>query len=471
MSPAGTPNPASDVEALAVLPADFRWGAATAAYQVEGAVDEDGRGPSIWDTFTHTPGRTLNGDTGDVAADHYHRFPEDIRLMRDFGMNAYRFSISWPRIVPEGSGAANRAGLDHYDRLVDGLLDSGIEPMATLFHWDLPQALEDAGGWFRRDTADRFADYVEVVVGALSDRVPLWLTLNEPWTVIGQGYSRGVHAPGMRDYARAGTALHHLLLAHGKALERFRSTASPGARVGITLSMAVVHPWSGAPEDEAAARLLDGEQNRVYLDPIFRRRYPDDLQGLFPTLFDGSVVRDGDLDLIGGDLDYLGVNYYLNHLVRADARVPVLGAQLVDPAGPMMSAGIAAVPSGLFDCLDRVHREYTRIPIFVTEVGASLHDYVDPEGEVRDIGRVRYLDECVASIARAVGEGIDVRGLYVWSLLDNLEWELGYSIRFGLFYVDYRTQTRIPKQSAYWYRDVIARHAAITAGTGKGVPG
>jgi len=447
-----------------VLPAGFRWGAATAAYQVEGAVTADGRGPSVWDTFAHTPGRTHNGDTGDVAADHYHRYPEDTALMRRFGLNAYRFSVSWPRVLPDGVGPVNQAGLDHYDRVVDTLLDNGIEPMVTLFHWDTPQAVDDRGGWFDRDAPHRFADYAQVVLERLADRVPLWLTLNEPWTVIGQGYSRGVHAPGLRDYARAGTALHHLMLAHGLALQRFRSVAPLGARMGITLSMALSRPWSSDPADVAAARLLDGEQNRVYLDPLFRHSYPDDLAGLFPTLFDDAVVRDGDLDLIGADLDFLGVNYYLNHLVKADLRVPVLGARQIDPPGPMMSAGIAAVPGGLYECLARVHQEYRRLPMYVTEVGVSLHDYVDPDGRVHDPGRVDYLRACVHAIARAVAEGIDVRGLYVWSLLDNLEWELGYSIRFGLFYIDYRTQERIPKDSAYWYRQVVADHVAVHGG-------
>jgi beta-glucosidase len=448
------------VENLTEIPANFRWGAATAAYQVEGASREDGRGPSIWDTFTHSPGRSLNGDTGDVAADHYHRYEGDVALMRDFGLNAYRFSIAWPRVIPEGAGRVNPVGLDHYDRLVDCLLDAGIEPMATLFHWDLPQALEDAGGWFHRDTSERFADYAEIVLNRLADRVPLWLTLNEPWTVISQGYSRGVHAPGLGDYTRAGTALHHLLLAHGEGVARFRSIAPPGAQIGITVSMAVARPWSAKPADVSAARLLDGEQNRVYLDPLFRQAYPADLQNLYPTLFDESVVQGGDLGVIGADLDFLGVNYYLNHLVRADPRVPVLGAQLFDPPGPMMSAGIAAVPGGLLECLTRVHRQYTRIPIFVTEVGASLHDYTDPDGHIKDTDRIWYLAECVNAIAAALQEGVDVRGMYVWSLLDNLEWELGYSIRFGLFYVDYPTQQRIPKQSAHWYRQLISDHAA-----------
>lgn len=448
-------------EVLGRLRPDFRWGAATAAYQVEGAAREDGRGVSIWDTFSHTPGRTLNGDTGDVAADHYHRYPEDADLMVEHGMGAYRFSISWPRIMPDGAGAVNRAGLDHYSRVVDALLERGIEPMATLFHWDLPQALEDQGGWYARDTALRFADYSEVVIAELGDRVPKWLTLNEPWTVIGQGYSRGVHAPGHRDYHAAGTAIHHLMLGHGEALARFRGIAPADAEIGITLSMAIPRAWSNDPADVAAARLLDGEQNRVYLDPLFRGSYPADLAELFPTLFDEATVLPGDLDVISAPIDYLGVNYYLNHLVRADPTIPVLGARQIHPEGPMMSAGIASVPEGITSCLVRVRDEYRDLPMHVTEMGASLHDYVDPDDRVRDTGRIDYLRTTIASISDAVAQGVDVRGLYVWSLLDNLEWDLGYSIRFGLFFVDYGTQRRIPKDSARWYRSVISEHAGL----------
>jgi beta-glucosidase len=450
-----------DPSVLARLRGDFRWGAATAAYQVEGAAGEDGRGPSNWDIFAHTPGRTRNGDTGDVAADHYHRYPADIDLMAEHGMNAYRFSVAWPRIVPDGKGPVNQAGLDHYARVVDTLLAADIEPMVTLFHWDLPQGLEDDGGWYHRDTAHRFADYAGLVIDQLGDRVPRWLTLNEPWTVVSQGYCRGLHAPGYRDYARAGKALHHLLLAHGEAVARFRASAPPGAEIGITLSMAIANPWSSDPADVAAAYLLDGEQNRVYLDPLFRGSYPDDLVELFPTLFDDEVVRYGDLTTISAPLDHLGVNYYLNHLVKADATVPVLGARQVDPPGPMMSAGIAAVPAGIETCLTRVHEQYRALPMYVTEMGASLHDYVDPDGRVRDSGRIDYLRTTVESISAAVAAGVDVRGLYVWSLLDNLEWELGYSIRFGLFFVDYATQTRHAKDSAGWYRTTISDHATL----------
>jgi beta-glucosidase len=450
-----TPSTTELSGTLGLLPPEFRWGAATAAYQVEGAAGVDGRGPSIWDTFSHVPGNTLHGDTGDVAADHYHRFAEDIAAMAELGLDAYRFSIAWPRIMPHAPGTVNAAGLDHYDRVVDALLDAGIEPMVTAFHWDLPQWIEDEGGWFARDTSSLFAEYTRILGERLGDRVPRWITVNEPWTVIGQGYSRGLHAPGQRDYARAGTALHHMLLGHGRAVEALRAVVPASAQVGITLSMAIAEPWSLSEADRAAARLLDGEQNRVYLDPLFRRSYPEDLAGLFPSLFDSDTVRDGDLDVIATPLDFLGVNHYLRHLVKADATVPVLGATQILPAGPVTSAGIPARADGLGECLMRVHDEYAQLPMYVTEVGSSHHDYVGPDGCVHDPDRIAFLDQAVRSIADACLRGADVRGMYVWSLLDNLEWELGYSIRFGLFYVDYRTQQRIPKDSAFWYRDVI----------------
>ena len=452
-----------DIDELHSLRADFRWGAATAAYQVEGATDADGRGPSNWDTFGHTPGLTLNGDTGDIAADHYHRYPDDLQMAAEFGIGAYRFSIAWPRIFPDSSGCINHSGLDHYSRMVDTMLELGIEPLATIFHWDLPQWLEDTGGWYNRDTAQRYAEYADVVIRTLSDRVPRWITINEPWTVVGQGYCRGIHAPGYHDYHTAGTAIHHLMLASGLAVQAFRAAAVKDVEIGITLSMAISRPWSQSPNDCRAAELLDGEQNRVYLDPLFLGSYPKDLSDLFPTLFDDSTVLPDDLAVISSPIDFLGVNYYLNHLVRHDATIPILAARQIHPQGPMMSAGIAAVPAGIEDCLLRIRREYKDIPIYVTEMGASLPDYVDPTDHVHDSGRIEYLKTAISSIASAASKGVDVRGFYVWSLLDNLEWELGYSIRFGLFFVDFGTQRRIPKDSAYWYRDVIAQHAAMQA--------
>lgn len=438
-----------------MFPDDFVWGAATAAYQVEGAATEGGRGPSIWDTFTHTPGRTYNADTGDIATDHFHRFHEDFDLMSRFGLNGYRFSIAWPRVVPDRDRKVNNAGLDHYERYVDALLERGIEPIATLFHWDLPQWAQDKGGWLNRDTAQHFADYSHTVLCRLGDRIPKWITLNEPWTVAIQGYARGLHAPGMRDYSAAGTVIHHLLLGHGLAVDQFRGAGLPGAQIGVTLSMAVTTPWSDSPEDVRASEVLDGEQNRVFLDPLFHGTYPTDMFDIFPSLENTKVVQNGDLATIGRPIDYLGVNYYVSNIVKADPLVPLLGARPLIPQGPRTSAGLAAAPAGLLTCLTRLRREYTSLPIYVTEVGASFHDYVDPNGEVHDPERILYLEGCLDAISHALEDGVDVRGLYVWSLLDNLEWERGYAIRFGLIYVEYGTQRRTPKASAYWYRDII----------------
>lgn len=450
------------ISSLRSLPADFRWGAATAAYQVEGAADADGKGRSNWDDFAAIPGNTRNGDTGSIAADHYHRYPDDIGLMAEHEMNAYRFSIAWTRVQPDGHGAINERGLDHYERMVDTMLARGVEPTATLFHWDLPAELESRGGWYSRDTAERFADYSEVVIERLGDRVARWITLNEPWTVVSQGYCRGLHAPGYADYRTAGTALHHMMLGHGLALERARTRATD-AEVGITLIFSRATPWSNSPADVAAARLLDAERNTVYLDPLFRGRYPDEVRELFPTLFDEAVVRDGDLELISRPMDFLGTNYYLDQLARASASVPVLGVEVIEPQGPMMVTNTAIRPEGLEWAIRRVTEEYSPIPQYITEIGVCLPDYVDPLGEVRDPGRIDYLEACLQGIAHAIEAGSDVRGIYVWSLLDNLEWDQGYLPRFGLFYVDYATQARIPKASARWYAEQIREHRRVTA--------
>jgi beta-glucosidase len=443
---------------LQQLPSDFRWGAATAAYQVEGSADADGKGRSIWDDFSARPGATRHGDTGAIAADHYRRYESDADLMRDHDLDSYRFSIAWTRVQPEGRGPVNSAGLDHYERKIDALLARGIQPMATLFHWDLPSALEAEGGWYNRDTASRFADYSQVVLERLGDRVPHWITLNEPWTVVSQGYCRGLHAPGYSDYPTAGTAVHHMLLGHGLAVERFRELAPAGADIGITLIFSRVSPWSPSAADAAAAELMDAERNTVYLDPLFKGEYPAAVRNLFPTLFDDSVVRPGDLETISQPIDFVGTNYYLDQLARASAGVPVLGVEMLEPEGPQMVTNTAIRPEGLEWAIRRVTTEYTDLPQYITEVGVCLPDYVDPEGHVHDPGRIEYLRTCIEGIGSAVQAGSDVRGLYVWSLLDNLEWDQGYLPRFGLFYVDYRTQERIPKDSARWYSETIRAH-------------
>jgi beta-glucosidase len=425
-------------------------------------VHEDGRGPSIWDTFSHTPGATFGGDTGDVACDHYHRFEEDVALMGDLGVQAYRFSVAWPRIQPEGRGAPNRRGLDHYRRLVDSLRRRGIAPMLTLYHWDLPQALEDAGGWTSRDTAERFAEYAGIVHRALGSEVPYWITLNEPWVSAWQGYGSGVHAPGRTDDALALAATHHLLLAHGWAA----TTLAGAGEVGITLNLQPVRPASDDPADVLVAHLTDLQMNALYLDPIFGRGYPAELVRRYRGTSDFGFVRDGDLDTIACPLDFLGVNYYRVHTVTADrgaadraAELPgSLGARSIPPPGtPVTAMGWPIEPSGLFELLVGLHRDYRPPKLFVTENGAAFDDVVAPDGRVHDERRIAFLHDHAVAAHAAILEGAPLAGFFVWSLLDNFEWAKGYSKRFGLVHVDFSTQTRTPKASALWFRDTFGR--------------
>jgi beta-glucosidase len=451
---------------MARFPDGFLWGTATASYQVEGAVEEGGRGPSIWDTFSHTPGKVLHGDTGDIACDQYHRLEEDLDLMAELGIQAYRFSVAWPRIQPEGSGPANRPGLDYYRRLVDGLRERSIEPMLTLYHWDLPQTLEDAGGWTNRDTSDRFAEYTGIVYEALSDSVGFWITLNEPWVVAWMGHGYGLHAPGKTDAGAALATTHHLLLGHGLAMERMRS-ARDGNRLGVTLNLHPTHPSRDREADAKAARRVDGQANRLYLDPLFRGEYPEDVLSHYQGRgADLSFVREGDLGKISVPLDFLGVNYYFRNTVRdapegGPPNVPFadLDARPIVPhAAEKTAMGWPVEPEGLTEILVRIKEEYADVPIYVTENGRAVHDYVDPEGGVDDEERVGYLDAHFRAAHEAIERGVDLRGYMVWSFLDNFEWAEGYSKRFGIVFVDYGTQRRVPKSSARWYSEVIRRN-------------
>jgi beta-glucosidase len=461
---------------MARFPEGFLWGTATASYQVEGAVDEDGRGPSIWDTFSHTPGKVYRGDTGDVACDQYHRLEEDLDLMADLGLQAYRFSVAWPRIQPEGSGPTNEKGLDYYRRLVDGLRSRSIEPMLTLYHWDLPQALEDRGGWTVRETSERFAEYAGTMYEALGDSVSFWITLNEPWVSAWLGYGIGVHAPGREDTGDALAATHHLLLGHGLALEKMRSLGRGDNQLGITLNLSPVRPATEDAADAEAARRVDGNANRLYLDPLFRGSYPEDMLEHYRAESDFSFVRDGDLDRISQPLDFLGVNYYFRHTVvdgqresdlATAMRFSDLNAATVLPSGVEITAmGWPVEADGLTELLVRLHEEYAQIPLYVTENGRAVYDYVDPEGEVNDEERVAYLDAHFRAAHDAMRQGVDLRGYLVWSLLDNFEWAEGYSKRFGIVFVDYGTGRRIPKTSARWYTDVIERNGPPEAGPG-----
>ena len=458
------------------FPPGFVWGAATAAYQVEGAVTEDGRGPSIWDTFSHTPGAIADGTTGDIAADHYHLYAEDVGLMAEIGLRAYRFSVAWSRIVPTGSGEVNHKGIDFYSRLVDALLEQGITPVATLYHWDLPQSLQDAGGWANRDTAKRFAEYAAVVGRALGDRVATFSTLNEPWCSAFLGYGNGLHAPGIADPTLALRAAHHLLLAHGRGVAALRDTIPTSAQVSLTLNLFVVRGASASDGD--AVRHVDGMANRIFLDPILRGAYPADLLDDTAAITDWSFVRDGDLQTIAAPIDMLGVNFYSPSLVTAatddlaasatrrahDAHQPDgpaawPGSNLayeVPQEGPYTAMHWRIDADSLQQLLLRVHRDYPDVPLVITENGAAFDDVVDRSGAVHDVERIAYIDAHLRSVNAAIDSGVDVRGYFVWTLLDNFEWAWGLAKRFGVIHVDYATEARTLKDSALWYRDVIA---------------
>nr|MDT0656880.1 GH1 family beta-glucosidase [Micromonospora sp. DSM 115978] len=460
---AGTGQPLS-------FPTDFLWGAATAAYQIEGAAAQGGRTPSIWDTFSQTPGRVLHGHTGDVACDHYHRFRDDVKLMAEMGLKTYRFSVSWPRIQPGGSGRANQEGMDFYRRLVDELLENDIEPWLTLYHWDLPQPLEDAGGWPARDTAARFAEYAALTHTALGDRVRYWTTLNEPWCSAFLGYGSGVHAPGRSDGAEAVRAGHHLMLGHGLAVQAMRA-ARPDHEYGITLNLYAVSPQTESADDLDAARRIDGLANRFFLDPVLLGEYPADVVADLREVTDFAHVRDGDLAVIATPLDMLGINYYSRHVVAA----PVEGVppepywrapsnwpgseqvRFVTRGVPVTDMGWEIDAPGLVEILERVHREYPAVPLAVTENGAAFVDEV-VDHAVHDPDRVAYFDAHLRACHQAIAAGVPLRGYFAWSLMDNFEWAWGYTKRFGMIYVDYDSQLRIPKSSARWYADVIRRN-------------
>lgn len=444
----------------------FIWGVATSAYQIEGAWNEDGKGESIWDRFCHTPGNVLGGDTGDVACDHYHRWREDVELMKTLGIKAYRFSVSWPRILPKGREPVNQKGLDFYCRLVDGLLAAGIEPFLTLYHWDLPQALQDEGGWPNRAIVEAFLKYTEVMARALGDRVQYWLTINEPYVTAFIGYLEGRHAPGHRNLTEALRAAHHQLLAHALATVVIREYV-PQAKVGIVLNLSPVQPASRDLADRRLAWFIDAHLNRWFLDPLAGRGYPVEIfrclrqwKDVLPEAYRGpfalsprmNFITDADLEKIAVPLDFIGINYY----TRAVARSPKaqLPSELLPPQGTT-DMGWEVYPQGLFELLARVHFDYRFPAYLITENGAAFADELSPNGAILDESRIRYLQAHLCELHRAISQGIPVHGYFVWSFLDNFEWAYGYSKRFGLVYVDYVTQRRIPKASAHWYAKVI----------------
>jgi beta-glucosidase len=443
------------VGSLPSFPSSFLWGVSTAAYQIEGAVQEDGRGPSVWDTFSHTPGSTRDGDTGDVACDHYHRWPQDVALLGDLGVNAYRFSIAWPRIQPDGSGPANPKGLDFYDSLVDALLDRDIAAVPTLFHWDLPQALEDAGGWLNRDTSYRFAEYAALVAERLGDRVGRWITLNEPIVHMAQGYAFGTEAPGRALMFDALPVAHHQLLGHGLAVAAL--WARGATEVMITNNCTPVVPASDSPEDVTAAAIYDGFHNRLFMDPLLIGGYPSLAAAGVPD--EKPYVRDGDLEIIRTPMDALGVNYYHpTRIAAAPAGAPLPFDMLPIEGVPTTAFGWPVVPDGLRELLVALRDRYGAAlpPIYITENGCSTTDIVAPDGQVHDAARIDYLDGHLRALHQAIAEGVDVRGYFVWSLLDNFEWAEGYHQRFGLVRVDYDTQRRTPKDSFFWLQSALA---------------
>ena len=444
---------------LQKFPDNFLWGTATASYQIEGAVKADGRGESIWDVFSHTPGKILNNDNGDVACDHYYRWQEDIQLMKSLGYKAYRFSIAWPRILPEGRGRINQPGLDFYSRLVDGLLEAGIQPLATLYHWDLPTALENA--WLNRSVVDAFAEYTSVVAHLLGDRVKTWFTINEPWCASHLSYTFGEHAPGMTDRSKGILAAHHVLLAHGVAVRELRK-AVPDAQIGIVPNMSPIHNDPDDPVSEDTIRFLDGELIRWFADPIYGRGYPKDMledyvrMGVLEST-EPDFIQPGDMDLIAQETDLLGINYYTRQFISAKSN----GQHNENRDVPKTEMGWELYPQGLYELLERINREYHPKQLMVTENGASYSDGPDETGRVRDQRRIDYLQTHIEMVWQAIQTGIPVTAYLQWSLLDNFEWARGYSQRFGAIYVDYETQKRTIKDSAWWFSNVIKRNGLL----------
>ncbi len=440
------------ISQLLKFPSDFIWGAATSAYQIEGACDEGGRGTSIWDTFSQQPKRIRGGDSGAMACDFYHRYESDIELMSQLGLQAYRFSIAWPRIVPNGIGAINQAGLDYYSRLVDVLLAKNIQPFPTLFHWDLPQPLQDKGGWMRRDTAKYFADYARTVVARLSDRVPNWITHNEPWVAAFVGHLYGEHAPGMHNPFAAVSAMHHLLLSHGLAVQAMRAAARQPLKIGITLNLSPVYAAKPGGWDDSAVKFSDAFLNRIALDPVLKGEYPSFLPSWIWNWLSRGVIQSDDLKTISVPTDFLGINYYRRTVMRY---MPLIQSVPVFPNdNAYTDMGWEVYAPGLYELLMRLKRDYAVPYIFITENGAAFADEVG-EGKIHDTKRIQYLRDHLVQMQRAIQDGVPVRGYFVWSLLDNFEWALGYSKRFGVIYVDFTTQQRIVKDSGWWYAQVI----------------
>jgi beta-glucosidase len=445
------------------FPDGFVWGAGTSSYQVEGAVREDGRGESIWDVFAHTPGRVAHDEHADVTADHYHRWQEDVAILAELGLGAYRFSLAWPRVQPDGRGAPNPAGLAFYDRLVDALLERGIRPCPTLYHWDLPQALDEEGGWLARGTVDRFAEYADICFRALGDRVGTWFTINEPWVASTLGYRLGIHAPGHNNLRESIVASHHLLLAHGAGVAAFRAAGTQG-RIGIVLSQSPTYPATSSEADADAARGSDGYTNRWFLDPVLTGAYPPDMLDLWTRLVGPlEEIRPDDAAAIGAPSDFLGINYYARRVIgagRSDDGLP-WRVMPVDPAARHTDTGWEVTPDALFDHLVRLRADYGEVRILITENGAVFFDQPNPDGRTWDPGRTAFIRDHLVAVHRAMEAGVRVEGYFAWSLLDNFEWAEGFRSRFGLVHVDYPTGRRLIKESGRAYAAMAAANAVI----------
>lgn len=449
------------------FPEGFLWGAATAAYQIEGAWDEDSKGESIWDRFAHTPGHIFNDHTGDVACDHYHRMKEDVALMKELGLQVYRFSVSWPRIFPAGSGEVSQAGLDFYSDLVDELLAAGIMPFVTLYHWDLPQALQDEGGWANRATVGAFVEYADVVTRHLGDRVKHWITHNEPWVIAVMGHETGLFAPGISDRTTALRVAHHLLLSHGMAIPVIRGNAS-GAEVGLTLNFTPTESYDDSEYSRLAAHYFDGIRHRWYLDPLYGRGYPTDIVAAYEkerSLPNGlDFMQEGDLEQISEKTDFLGVNYYRRLRARgtSEDHRSFEWVQNVESYEVKTDFDWEVFPRGIYRLLTRLHADYQPPKIYIAENGVSYSDGPDEDGEVSDVRRIRFLHDHLAEVLSTIEEGVPVEGYITWSLMDNFEWADGFRQRFGLVWVDFETGERTPKQSAQWYRKVIEQNGLLS---------
>ncbi len=447
------------MDARIKFPNDFLWGVASAAHQIEGAWNEDGKGESVWDRFAHTPGKIFHDQNADVANDHYHLWKDDLALMKSLQIKVYRFSSAWTRILPDGKGEINQKGLDFYDALVDELLKNDIQPFITLFHWDLPQKLQENGGWASRETAQYFSDYAAIMAKKFSDRVKHWSTLNEPFVYVSNGNLFGDHAPGLQDPVATAATAHHLLLGHGRALQAIRDNALGEVEAGIVLSTAWIDAASQSPEDQKAANLVDAMANRSMMDPLFLGRYPQEFHDLFGPIM--PKIDADDFRIISQPVDFLGVNYYSRGVVKADPDVPLLGLTQIKPEGNDYSQMWEIYPQGYYNCLKTIWDNYHPKKMIMTENGIPVADGVDFDGRVRDWRRIQYIQDHLTQVHKAILEGIPIKGYFHWSFTDNFEWSFGYSMRFGIVFIDYDNQKRIVKDSGYWYKKVIHENGFV----------